>query len=82
MQSRRKSGIDSIDFLSSCVYYYDCPDDKEYFSTSVEVQSDAGFLGWVAGFGGDVIIAGPDSVRAAYREYLQKQLELYNSEAK
>lgn len=43
------------------------------------MQSDAGFLGWVAGFGGDVIIAGPDSVRAAYREYLQKQLELYNN---
>ena len=61
---------------------YDCPDDKEYFSTSVEVQSDAGFLGWVAGFGGDVIINGPESVREAYREYLQKQLELYNSEAK
>ena len=36
----------------------------------------------VAGFGGDVIINGPDSVRSAYREYLQKQLELYNSEAK
>lgn len=46
------------------------------------MQSDAGFLGWVAGFDGDVIIAGPDSVREAYREYLQKQLELYNSEAK
>ncbi|WP_304271833.1 hypothetical protein [Phascolarctobacterium succinatutens] len=46
------------------------------------MQSDAGFLGWVAGFGGDVIINGQDSVSAAYREYLQKQLELYNSEAK
>ena len=46
------------------------------------MQSDAGFLGWVAGFDGDVIITGPDNVRSAYREYLQKQLELYNSEAK
>jgi hypothetical protein len=46
------------------------------------VQSDEGFFGWVAGFDGDVIITGPDNVRSAYREYLQKQLELYNSEAK
>ena len=61
---------------------YDCPDDKAYFSTSVDVQSDEGFWGWVAGFDGDVIITGPDNVRSAYREYLQKQLELYNSEAK
>lgn len=46
------------------------------------MQSDEGFLGWVACFDGDVIITGPDNVRSAYREYLQKQLELYNSEAK
>ena len=59
---------------------YDCPDDKNYFSTSVDVQSDAGFLGWVAGFDGDVIITAPESVRAAYKAYLQKQLELYNIE--
>ena len=46
------------------------------------MQSDAGFLGGGAGFSGDVIITAPDSVREAYRKYLQKQLELYNSEAK
>ena len=46
----------------------------------VDVQSDEGFLGWVAGFSGDVIITAPESVRAAYKEHLQKQLEIYNRE--
>lgn len=82
LHCRQKCRLDILAKFGNRINIYDCPDDKEYFSTSVEVQSDAGFLGWVAGFGGDVIINGPESVREAYREYLQKQLELYNSEAK
>ena len=55
--------------------------DFAYLGEDLKTIKNAGCR-WVAGFGGDVIITGPDNVRAAYREYLQKQLELYNSEAK
>lgn len=82
LHCKQKCRLDILARFGNRLNMYDCQDDKAYFSTSVDVQSDAGFLGWVAGFGGDVIITGPDNVRAAYREYLQKQLELYNSEAK
>ncbi|WP_304134308.1 helix-turn-helix transcriptional regulator [Phascolarctobacterium succinatutens] len=82
LHCRQKCRLDILARFGNRINMYDCPDDKAYFSTSVDVQSDEGFLGWVAGFDGDVIITGPDNVRAAYREYLQKQLELYNSEAK
>ena len=55
----------------------DCKNDKEYFTTSVQVQADGGFFNWVAGMGGNVIITGPECVREAYKEYLQEQLKLY-----
>lgn len=78
LHCRQKCRLDILARFGNRINMYDCQDDKEYFSTSVDVQSDAGFLGWVAGFDGDVIITAPESVRAAYKAYLQKQLELYN----
>lgn len=79
LHCRQKCRLDILARFGNRINIYDCPDDKAYFSTSVDVQSEDGFLGWVAGFSGDVIITAPDSVREAYRKYLQKQLELYNS---
>ena len=65
LHCRQKCRLDILARFGNRINMYDCQDDKAYFSTSVEVQSDAGFLGWVAGFGGDVIITGPDNERAA-----------------
>ena len=79
LHCRQKCRLDILAWVGYRIIMFDCPDDKAYFSTSVDVQSEDGFLGWVAGFSGDVIITAPDSVREAYRKYLQKQLELYNS---
>ena len=69
--------LDVMGTFGNRVNIYDCEDDSAYFTTSVNVQAAGGFFSWVAGFGGDVIITGPKSVCAAYKEYLLKQLEAY-----
>ena len=77
LHCRQQSRLDVLGKFGNRLNIADCKDDKEYFTTSVEVQAGGGFFNWVAGMGGTVIITGPESVREEYKEYLEKQLELY-----
>lgn len=69
--------LDVLAMFGNKINMYNCSENKEYFSTSVDVQAQEGFFGWVAGFGGNIIITAPESVRQAYKDYLQKQLVAY-----
>lgn len=69
--------LDVLAMFGNKINMYNCSENKEYFSTSVDVQAQEGFFGWVAGFGGNIIITAPESVRQAYKDYLQKQLAAY-----
>ena len=77
LHCKQQNRLDILGTFGNRLNIYDCKDDKEYFTTSIEVQTGNGFFSWVAGFSGDVIITGPESVREAYKKYLEKQLELY-----
>ena len=69
--------LDVLGKFGNNINLVECSDDREAFTTSVNVRADGGFFGWVAGFGGDVVIKGPESVREEYKKYLQKQLKAY-----
>ena len=45
--------------------------------TRAEVAVSSQFFGWIFGLGGDVMIAGPESVREDYIRYLKTELEKY-----
>lgn len=77
LHCKQQNRLDILGTFGNRLNIYDCKSDKEYFTTSIEVQTGNGFFSWVAGFSGDVIITGPESVREAYKKYLEKQLELY-----
>lgn len=53
--------------------------DKEHFRTKVDVVVSDQFLGWVIALGGDVVIEGPESVRARVLELMRENLERYES---
>ena len=46
--------------------------DKENFRAEVDVVVSNVFFSWVFGFGGDVVINGPDDVKEQYKEMVQK----------
>lgn len=69
--------LDVLGTFGNKVRINDFKQDNAYFTTCVNVHVQGGFFGWVAGFGGDVVIAGPQVVREQYKEYLQRQLEEY-----
>ena len=77
LHCKQQNRLDILGTFGNRLNIYDCKDDKEYFTTSIEVQTGNGFFSWVAGFSGDVVITGPEGVREAYKKYLEKQLELY-----
>ena len=77
LHCRQQARLDVLGNFGNRLNIADCKDNKEYFTTSVEVQAGGGFFSWVAGLGGDVIITGPESVREEYKKYLEKQLALY-----
>ena len=77
LHCRKQRRLDVLAKFGSGVKIYDCPNDKEFFSVSVKVPASGGFFGWVAGFGGDIVIQGPELVREKYKVYLQKLLEKY-----
>lgn len=49
--------------------------DMEHFRTEVEVAISNVFFSWVFGFGGDVVIAGPDEIKREYREMVMNAVE-------
>lgn len=77
LHCRQQTRLDVLGTFGNLLNINDCEGDKEYFTTSVQVQAGGGFFNWVAGMGGNVIITGPECVREAYKEYLQEQLKLY-----
>ncbi len=77
LHCKQRCRLDVLAMFGNKINMYDCGEDKEYFSTSVDVQAQEGFFGWVAGFGGNVIITAPESVREEYKHYLLKQLAAY-----
>lgn len=77
LHCKQKCRLDVLVKFGNKITMYDCADDKSYFSTSVDVQAAEGIFGWVAGFGGEIIITAAESVREAYKEYLKKQLDAY-----
>lgn len=77
LHCRQQRRLDVLAKFGSGVKLYDCQHDKKYFSVSVKVPASEGFFGWVAGFGGDIVIKGPELVREKYRVYLQNLLKEY-----
>ncbi|WP_304077160.1 helix-turn-helix transcriptional regulator [Phascolarctobacterium succinatutens] len=77
LHCRQQTRLDVLGTFGNLLNINDCEGNKEYFTTSVQVQAGGGFFNWVAGMGGNVIITGPECVREAYKEYLQEQLKLY-----
>ena len=51
--------------------------DDEHFRAIVTVAVSPQFFGWLSGLGSGIKIAGPESVRNSYKEYLEKLLENY-----
>jgi hypothetical protein len=52
--------------VTTCCY------DMENFRAEVDVVPGSVFYSWVFGFGGDVVINGPDNVKEEYMELVQK----------
>lgn len=77
LHCRLQTRLDVLGTFGNLLNINDCEGDKEYFTTSVQVQAGGGFFNWVAGMGGNVIITGPECVREAYKKYLESQLALY-----
>lgn len=77
LHCRQQTRLDVLGTFGNLLNINDCEGDKEYFTTSVQVQVGGGFFNWVAGMGGNVIITGPECVREAYKKYLESQLALY-----
>ena len=77
LHCKQRTRLDVLETFGNLLNISDCKNDKEYFTTSVQVQADGGFFNWVAGMGGNVIITGPECVREAYKKYLESQLALY-----
>lgn len=77
LHCRQQTRLDVLGTFGNLLNINDCEGDKEYFTTSVQVQAGGGFFNWVAGMGGNVIITGPECVREAYKKYLESQLALY-----
>ena len=53
------------------------PRDEEHFSAVVTVTVSRQFFGWVTAIGEDMLIEGPEEIRAEYREYVEKILAGY-----
>lgn len=51
------------------------PQDDDTAKAVVKIRRSEPFFGWVAGLGGTVRIAGPQSLKTEYRSYLQKLLD-------
>ena len=47
------------------------------YECSVRVVPSERFFGWLAGFGGDLTLVGPDTVREQYRQMLEKVLKSF-----
>lgn len=77
LHCRQQTRLDVLGTFGNLLNINDCEGDKEYFTTSVQVQAGGGFFNWVAGMGGNVIITCPECVREAYKKYLESQLALY-----
>ena len=77
LHCRQQTRLDVLGTFGNLLNINDCEGDKEYFTTSVQVQAGGGFFNCVAGMGGNVIITGPECVREAYKKYLESQLALY-----
>ena len=77
LHCKQRTRLDVLGTFGNLLNINDCEGDKEYFTTSVQVQAGGGFFNWVAGMGGNVIITGPECVREAYKKYLESQLALY-----
>lgn len=77
LHCKQRTRLDVLGTFGNLLNINDCKNDKEYFTTSVQVQAGDGFFNWVAGMGGNVIITGPECVREAYKKYLESQLALY-----
>ncbi len=58
------------------------PVDEEHFRTTVEAAVGPGFYGWVFGFGGKVLIEGPDDVREKYAAMVRRALDGVDSGGK
>ncbi len=54
-------------------------DGSGYFHVTVTVAVSVQFYGWLAGLGGGVEILSPLQVRFAYRDYLKKLVNMYES---
>ncbi len=55
------------------------PSDENHFIVSVDVAVSPRFFSWLFGFGTEVKILSPDSVREEYRQRLLALSEMYNS---
>lgn len=53
------------------------PENETHFRVRVPVVVSRQFFGWMAGIGKEMKIAGPESIKAEYRKYLQEILEEY-----
>ena len=53
------------------------PIGKDHFRATVTVCLSPNFFRWVFGWDGQVIIEGPEAIKAKYKEMLQKELEKY-----
>ena len=53
------------------------PDGKDAFTVSTEVAISPQFYGWLAGFGKNVEILAPESVREGMAEHIQQIMALY-----
>lgn len=58
-----------------------CELDEEHFLARVEVAVSNVFFSWIFGFGGKVRIAGPEEVKARYREMVLRAAEELQTEA-
>ena len=53
------------------------PEDEDHFAAQMTVTVSPQFFGWLTGIGKAARIAGPEKVRAQYRDYLEGIMENY-----
>ena len=71
------AGVIADRFGRNITLYHD--EDDQYFRCSVEVQKSQQFYSWLSGFGKDIELIYPNSLRDDYLQYLNDILQYYGS---
>ncbi len=75
--NKELAGVVADRFGKNISVYHD--DNDDYFRCSVYVQNSPQFYSWLSGFGNDIELIFPSSVRSDYVSYLEKLVDSYKS---